>query len=179
MHLPFAANVLVTVAPLLRERTNCTAHIKDFRVNLLEDDADIDVPGILEVFSSDRVLAERVARTTVLNADIRDVFVEGGVSPPPPDRVDVIPNGAYLDRFGAISETDLERVRSAYGVNDQPFLLFVGTVMPRKGVTELVRALRSVAEDGTVPTPRTVLVGEKTLDSEYTQRVEQLIVDRN
>jgi glycosyltransferase involved in cell wall biosynthesis len=174
VHLPFAANVLVTVAPWLRKRMVYTAHLGDLRMNLLEDDTEVDVPGVLDLFSPDLFLAKRVARTTVLNPEIREAFVEDGV---PADRVEVVPNGVDLERFGEVPETDLERVREAYGLDDRPFVLYVGTVMPRKGVTELVRALALVAEREDVPTPRAILAGEKTLDEAYTARVEELIAE--
>lgn len=174
VHLPFAANVIVTVAPWLRDRIVYTAHMGDLRMDLLEDDSAVDVPGVLRLFSPDVYLAKRVAQTTVLNHEIRDAFVRGGVSP---GRVEVVPNGVDLDRFGEVTEADLTRVREAYGLGDRPFVLYVGTVMPRKGVTELVRALGSVAEREDVPTPRAILAGENTLDEEYTARVEELIAE--
>jgi glycosyltransferase involved in cell wall biosynthesis len=174
VHLPFAANVMVTVAPWLRDRMVYTAHMGDLRMDLLEDDSGVDVPGVLELFSPDVYLAERVAQTTVLNPEIRDAFVEGGV---PPGRVEVVPNGVDLERFGEVPEADAARVREAYGLDDRPFVLYVGTVMPRKGVTELVRALGSVAEREDVPTPRAILAGENTLDEGYTARVEELIAE--
>ncbi|MEF8843702.1 MAG: glycosyltransferase family 4 protein [Haloarculaceae archaeon] len=174
VHLPFAANVLITVAPWLRKRMVYTAHLGDLRMNLLEDDTEVDVPGILELFSPDLYLAKRVAGTTVLNPEIREAFVEDGV---PADRVEVVPNGVDLERFGEVPEADRERVREAYGLDDRPLVLYVGTVMPRKGVTELVRALALVAEREDVPTPRAILAGEKTLDEAYTARVEELIAE--
>jgi glycosyltransferase involved in cell wall biosynthesis len=143
-------------------------------MDLLEDDSAVDVPGVLRLFSPDVYLAKRVAQTTVLNHEIHDAFVRGGVSP---GRVEVVPNGVDLDRFGEVTEADLTRVREAYGLGDRPFVLYVGTVMPRKGVTELVRALGSVAEREDVPTPRAILAGENTLDEEYTARVEELIAE--
>ena len=174
VHLPFAANVMVTVAPWLRDRMVYTAHMGDLRMDLLDDDSAVDVPGVLELFSPDVYLAERVAQTTVLNTEIRDAFVEGGV---PPGRVEVVPNGVDLERFGEVPEADVVRVREAYGLGDRPFVLYVGTVMPRKGVIELVRALGSVAEREDVPTPRAILAGENTLDEGYTARVEELIAE--
>jgi len=174
-HLPFAANVLITVAPWLRDRMVYTAHLGDLRMDLLEDDSAVDAPGILDLFSPDVFLAKRVARTTVLNPEIREAFVRGGV---PAERVEVVPNGVDLERFGVVPETDLERVREAYRIDDdRPFLLFVGTIMPRKGVTELVQALGSVAKREDVPTPRVILAGENSLDEEYTARVEELIAE--
>jgi len=43
----------------------------------------------------------------------------------------------------------LERVREKYGISGNcPLVLFVGTLMPRKGVTELVEALGRLVDEG-------------------------------
>ncbi|WP_434522793.1 glycosyltransferase family 4 protein [Halorubrum sp. AS12] len=77
VHLPFAANVIATVAPQLRDRMVYTAHLGELRLDLLEDsqgdssdESGLDVPAVLSAFSPDVYLAKRVAATTVLNPGI-------------------------------------------------------------------------------------------------------------
>lgn len=175
VHLPFAAAVLATTAPWLRRRMVYTAHLGDLRLNLLDTDAesDVNVPGILNVFSPDVYLARRVAHTTVLNHDIRDAFVDSGV-----DRatVSVVPNGVDTARFASPEPTAVEGARSQYSESERPLVLFLGTVMPRKGVVELVRAFETVATSCD-PAPQLVIAGNDELDTEYVSRVESFIAE--
>jgi glycosyltransferase involved in cell wall biosynthesis len=153
-----------------------TAHLGELRLDLLEggqegDGDGPDVPPFLSVFSPDVFLADRVAQTTVLNPDIESAFINRGISS---SSVEVIPNGVDIDRFGTVDPTILKRVCETYGLGEKPVLLFVGTLMPRKGVTELIRALdRIVNERG--HDVDIVLAGEADLDVSYTQRVESLM----
>lgn len=176
VHLPFAANVLLTVAPWLRRRTVYTAHLGELRLNALQDDGDatadeVDVPGVVERFSPDVFLAKRAAATTVLNESIRDAFVDRGVSSP---RLDVVPNGVDVERFGDVDGERVRAVAERHDLDGVRTVLFVGTVVPRKGVTDLVEAMADVVEtvDGDV---RLVIAGEEELDEEYTARVRSLI----
>lgn len=176
VHLPFAANVLATVAPRLRERMVYTAHLGELRLNLLEGGQDgggsnPDTPSFLSVFSPDIYLSRRAARTTVLNPDIESVFVDRGVSE---SAVRVIPNGVDIERFGNVENAKLDRIREQYGFGNVPSLLFVGTLIPRKGVTELVQALDRIVNHHNRKV-HVVLAGEADLDDSYVQRVETLI----
>jgi glycosyltransferase involved in cell wall biosynthesis len=59
-----------------------------------------------------------------------------------PDRIRVVPWGVeYVD----VRERDLARVRSAYAL-PSTFVLFVGTIEPRKNLARLVTAMRSIPE---------------------------------
>lgn len=173
VHLPFAASVLVTVAPWLRDRMVYTAHLGELRMNLLDTDteSDVDVPGVLELFSPDVFLAKRVAHTTVLNPGIQAAFVEGGVAA---KSVSVVPNGVDVEHFSNPDTQAVREVRERYTPSNRPLVLFVGTVMPRKGVLELVKAFAEVV-DRCDSHPRLVIAGDDELDSGYVNRVETLI----
>ncbi|WP_336000334.1 glycosyltransferase family 4 protein [Halorientalis halophila] len=199
VHLPFAASVLATVAPWLRDRLVYTAHLGELRLDALTDDqqgaaaADggtvevgedaasgddetggLDAPDVLSLASPDTFLANRVAHTTVLNPDVADVFADRGV---PRDRLTVVPNGVDVDRFGDVPAERQREVRRAYDLDDSPVVLFVGTVMPRKGVDDLVRATeRLVAEHG-YEDLQVVVAGEDDLDGEYTAEVRELAAE--
>ncbi|RXK46920.1 glycosyltransferase family 4 protein [Halorientalis pallida] len=188
VHLPFAANVLVTVAPSLREKTVYTAHLGELRMNALADDqqgqaapaADggevegedggLGAPAVLDFVSPDTYLANRVAHTTVLNPDIADVFADRGVSR---DRLSVVPNGVDVERFGDVDDARTRAIRDSYGIGDGPTLLFVGTVMPRKGVDDLIRAASQLIEAG-YDDLRVIVAGEDDLDGEYTTDIREL-----
>jgi len=203
-HLPFAAAVLAAVRPGLRSRTVYTAHLGELRLDALTDAqkgdrTTVDAPGILSVASPDIYLANRAARTTVLNESVRQAFVARGV---PRDRLTVLPNGVDVDRFGGADETDAAAVREAYDLRDLPTLLFVGTLLPRKGVTDLVEAgarleTRRVAHsgaasgddgdadaDGDAPANATgdppwqlVVAGETDVDPDYSRQVRRRVAE--
>jgi len=191
VHLPFAASVMLTLSPKLRDRTVYTAHLGELRLNALTDDqrgaadggaadggaadgGDLATPAVLSVASPDIYLADRAAHTTVLNGSIADGFAERGVDR---DTLSVLPNGVDVERFTNVSRERIERVRESYDLGDGPTLLFVGTVMPRKGVVDLVRAARRVA--GTVGVAGgtdgfdLVVAGEDELDGAYTSEVRE------
>lgn len=179
VHLPFAASVLATVAPWLRDRMVYTAHLGELRLDALEDGEDDDspdeegglaVPEIVKRLSPDVYLANRAVETTVLNPEIRGVFEARGVSE---SDLTVVPNGVDLNRFGDPDPAVIEEVEAKYGLADHPTLLFVGTVMPRKGVVDLIRAVEQVTESG--HDCRLVVAGKNDLDPEYTDRVRSLI----
>ena len=180
VHLPFTANVLVTVAPRLRERLVYTAHMGELRLDALTDDPSersiaengrIDTPQVLQLFSPDIYLARRSASTTVMNPTICESFVEKGA---PSDRIQFVPNGVDIDRFDP-DDREIEAVTSRYKLGDQPVVLFLGTIMPRKGVTELMRAAGTVVSERGVNDVEFVLAGNPDLDQDYTDEVRSTI----
>ena len=202
VHLPFAAGVLLTIAPWLRGSTVYTAHLGELRLDALTEDQQgsestgdaagatdgLDTPAVLTAASPDIYLAGRVAHTTVLNANIADAFADRGVDH---DSLSVLPNGVNVNRFTNVPERERERVRESYDLGDGPTLLFVGTVMPRKGVTDLVRAVGRLADGETDglregdATPAEadggatwdafdlVVAGEDDLDGDYVEKVRE------
>jgi len=177
VHLPFAANVLLTLAPWLRSKTVYTAHLGEVRLDALAEDQQgdesggLEAPDLLAYVSPDVYLARRAAHTTVLNEDVRTVFAGRGV---PEKRLTVIPNGVDLERFSDVDEDRVSEVETTYGLSEGPAVLFVGTIMPRKGVDDLVRAIAEVVEEG-YDDVRVVLAGEDDLDGEYVAEVESLV----
>jgi len=61
----------------------------------------------------------------------------------PSSRVHVVPNGTDPKRFRPQDGTPL---RERLGLSDQPLLLTVGRLVPRKGIDTVLRALPSIAE---------------------------------
>jgi len=158
VHLPFAANVLVTVAPWLRDRMVYTAHLG-------ETESRVEEPTV----SPDVYLAKRTARTIALNPKIRRAFADRGVSR---DRLAVVPNGVDVSRFTDIDAEAVASVREAYDITGDPVVLFVGTLTPRKGVTELVEAAaRVLSRHGG---PELLLVGRTDLEPQYVSDVGDL-----
>lgn len=158
VHLPFAANILATAAPGLRNRLVYTAHLG-------ETEKRVRNPR----FSPDVYLANRTARTVVLNPTMKQAFVDRGV---PSETLAVIPNGVDPTQFDGVSAEDRARVSTEYGVpSDAVLVLYVGTVTPRKGVRDLVRAV-SMMDNATA---HVAIVGRTDLDEEYVSDVERTI----
>lgn len=185
VHLPFAANVLLSVAPSLRDRTVYTAHLGETRLDALSEDQSGDdaegsgigglgPPAVLQLVSPDVFLARRVAHTVVLNDDIREVFASKGVAH---DALSVIPNGVDVRRFADPDLAELDEIRRACGFDDGPVVLFVGTVMPRKGVDDLVRAAAELVGERGHTDVQFVVAGEDDLDGEYVERLEAMIAE--
>lgn len=174
VYLPFAANVLVTLSRRLRRRSVYTAQLGELRLNSLttaDEEADLDSPAFLNYFSPDIYLARRAACTTVLNPTVEQIFAENGV---PTDRLVHVPNGVDVEKFETISEADCQRVRTNYGLGDRPVVFFAGTIMPRKGVAELVEAATEVVAAGHEDV-EFVVAGETDLDEAYMNRVQTII----
>jgi glycosyltransferase involved in cell wall biosynthesis len=66
-------------------------------------------------------------------------------TPIPRDRMRVVPNGVVV---GAVTPEDIARARARIGVVERPYVLWVGTVQPRKNVRVLVEAFRGVVASG-------------------------------
>jgi glycosyltransferase involved in cell wall biosynthesis len=74
----------------------------------------------------------------------------------PPERVVVIPEAA-APIFRPASSTEQERVRRRYHL-DGPFILYVGTLEPRKNLVRLIRGWDRLRRAGAIP-HRLVIVG--------------------
>jgi len=85
---------------------------------------------------ADRIIA--VSQFT--KQDIMDVFNI------PDSRIEVICHGAYPENY-VFSEEARVKLRSALGIKSQPMILFVGRLVPRKGVDILLRALPQVLRE--------------------------------
>lgn len=162
VHLPFAATVMTTVAPRLRDRLVYTAHIG-------ETEKRIVTPRV----SPDAYLAKRAARTVVLNPRTKAAFERRGVSS---RRLAVVPNGVDVGRFDGTEHTLCDRVRAAYELGRGPVVLFVGTITPRKGILELMAAAARVVETGH-DRVQFVLVGKDDIEPAYTERVNRTVAD--
>jgi glycosyltransferase involved in cell wall biosynthesis len=97
----------------------------------------------------------------------------------PPAKIAVVYPGLD-DKLAPVTDTALiEGVRSRYGLNG-PYLLYVGTLQPRKNLVRLVRAYSRLAsllagQDDPQPAPRLVLAGKRGwLHDEITRQVGAL-----
>jgi glycosyltransferase involved in cell wall biosynthesis len=72
------------------------------------------------------------------------------------DRLRVVPNG--VDHIQATAD-EINAARARHGLGHDPYLLWVGTVEPRKNVATLLRAFAQLVESGDAAGHRLVLAG--------------------
>lgn len=98
----------------------------------------------------------------------------------PESRITVIHHGVD-ERFRPASSDEIGRIHRSLGIDD-PFILFVGTIQPRKNIVRLIRAFEVIARER--PDIRLVLAGKmgwKTAEIEqplresiYAERIQAL-----
>lgn len=77
----------------------------------------------------------------------------------PPDRVAVVPGGVE-PRFAQVTDASLlRRAREHLGVGDDPFILAVGLIEPRKNLNRLMDAFAELKRSGFIPQHKLVLAG--------------------
>lgn len=161
VHLPFAANVVATLSRSLASRMVYTAHIGETKKRISHSS-----------FSPDVYLANRAAKTIALNPEARQAFADRGVDN---DRLEVVPNGVNHRRFDGTSPGLIAEVREDYGISSDLVVLFVGTITPRKGVTDLVKAAAAVPNEDV----QFVLVGETGFEPDYAEEVREIISEES
>ncbi len=98
------------------------------------------------VARADRVLADSEATRA-------DLIAHLGA---PPDKVEVL-YGGVAPRFRSEPEPgEKERLQARYGIGDQPYVLSVGTLQPRKNYVRLIRAFNQLANQ---PTNQLLIAG--------------------
>jgi glycosyltransferase involved in cell wall biosynthesis len=99
-----------------------------------------------------RFLDCTVVSSGVMRDNLREIGVRG--------RIEVIPNGTDMERFRPVSRDEKLRVRRDLGLDgEEPVVLFVGSISPRKGVDVLLEAWVRVSRS--MPEARLVLVGPR------------------
>jgi glycosyltransferase involved in cell wall biosynthesis len=159
VHFPFASSILVSLNKELREKMVYTAHVGEEgkRFGL-----DPSAPLVLKLFSPDLYLMKRVRKSVVLNEPLKEKLVKKGV---PEEKLEVIPNGVNAEDFN-VSEEEVERVRRKYGL-EGVVVMFAGTITPRKGVLELMKAAEFLNRRDVL----FLVVGNLNLDKEYAWKV--------
>ena len=87
--------------------------------------------------------AKRARRVIAVSEFSADEFAAH--TPIPREQIRVVPNGVHLIPATA---DEIASVTRTIGVGDRPYVLWVGTVQPRKNVGMLVEAFRGAVADG-------------------------------
>ncbi|MBV9324215.1 MAG: glycosyltransferase family 4 protein [Chloroflexi bacterium] len=142
--------------PLRRARGILTVH--DLAFLMRPDCADSRLRAYLE-----EVVPRSVRRADFIIADSEntrnDLVVLLGVRP---SSVAVVPGGVE-ERFTRVTDEDqLQNARRKLGVGDEPFILAIGVIEPRKNLNRLMDAFAMLKERGNVPSNlKLVLAGGK------------------
>jgi glycogen synthase len=85
-------------------------------------------------------------------------------------KVRIVPNGVDPEKFKPVAETDREGGRRRFGLGSEPCVLFVGSLIPRKGLPFLVEAAEKIVKEysGT----KFVIVGEGPLKNRLLSNLE-------
>jgi glycogen synthase len=85
-------------------------------------------------------------------------------------KVRIVPNGVDPEEFKPVAETDREGGRRRFGLGSEPCVLFVGSLIPRKGLPFLVEAAEKIVKEysGT----KFVIVGEGPLKNRLLSNLE-------
>ena len=91
------------------------------------------------------------------------------------EKIRVVPNGVDLDRFKPAPSG--EELKRQIGVDDRQCILFVGRLIPRKGLSYLIEAAQRIVKER-VDTAF-VIVGDGPLRKQLTVNIERLGLSKN
>jgi len=108
-----------------------------------------DLPFLVRTYlqRTHRGAAKRAARVATVSANSKNDIVKlYGVLP---DKVDIIYSG-ISSHFSPLSEEEQNEVRKKY-THNEPFFIFVGTVLPRKNLLNLLKAFDIFKKENLLP----------------------------
>jgi glycosyltransferase involved in cell wall biosynthesis len=108
-----------------------------------------------------RLAAKRASGLVVPSAATRDEL--GRLVGAAPERVTVAPHGVDRATFHPPSDADVAELRRDLNLGDRPFVAFLGTVEPRKNVSNLIRGWVTAAAGRAEP-PALVIAGGRGWD---------------
>jgi len=85
-------------------------------------------------------------------------------------KVRIVPNGVDPEEFKPVAETDREGGRRRFGLGSEPCVLFVGSLIPRKGLPFLIEAAKKIVKEHSET--KFVIVGEGPLKSQLLSYLE-------
>jgi glycosyltransferase involved in cell wall biosynthesis len=114
-----------------------------------------------------------VDRFLAVSTGVRKVLLDGGVRG---NRIDVVPDGIDLAKFGAIG--DVRAVEEEFGLTDDAAVIGnVAALAPHKSQEDFVRAARIIKEE--IPRARFFIVGEGELRTALESLVQRLGLERD
>jgi glycogen(starch) synthase len=90
-------------------------------------------------------------------------------------KVRIVPNGVDVAKFRP--STDKEEIRKQFGLGDEPCVLFVGSLIPRKGLHYLVEVAKKIVNEHSETT--FLIVGEGPLKNQLVNSLETANISKN
>ena len=94
-----------------------------------------------------------------------------------PARIRIVPNGVDPERFKPAADADCTRLKERLGVGDRQMVLFVGRLIPRKGLPYLIEAAKTIVKERSETL--FVIAGDGPLKSKLAAEVKQANLARN
>ncbi|HMA37742.1 MAG TPA: glycosyltransferase family 4 protein [Chloroflexia bacterium] len=151
-HLP---PVVETVHCTVREELKALAAAQGRPLNSSETLTRALAPVIRQ---RERALLQRAGQIIAVSAGLRRELIEQYAYPAA--GIAVIPNGIHYQHFAQVGPAERAAARAALGIGaEERVILYLGRLMERKRVIDLVAALPQVLQQ--VPTARLVIVGKQ------------------
>jgi glycosyltransferase involved in cell wall biosynthesis len=84
-------------------------------------------------------------------------------------KIRIVPNGVNIEKFKPTDDSAV--VRKQFGLGDEPTVLFVGSLIPRKGLPFLVEAVKKIVKE--YKTAKFLIVGEGPLKNQIVDSIEK------
>ena len=159
-HLPFSSNLLVRMSKNIRKRAIYTAHVgqENLRFSL-----GTKISVFFKVLNPDLMLIKKIRKTVLLNEALRAKLMSKGLSQ---ELFTVIPNGIERPAVPEALRMSREGLSLEYHIRSK-VVLFSGTVIPRKGVDILLKAIALLKQrDYTA-----VIIGRLDADPDYVEHL--------
>ncbi len=102
---------------------------------------------------------------TISNYSLEKIQKHYGIDP---GKVRIVPNGVDTEKFKP--NEDLQAVRKQFGLGNEPTVLFVGSLIQRKGLPFLVEAAKKIVKEQ--PDTKFLIVGEGPIKKQLTVSIE-------
>jgi len=109
---------------------------------------------------------------TISNYSLEKIKEHYGLDP---SKVRIVPNGVDSEKFKP--QADLAAARLKFGLGDEPCVLFVGSLIPRKGLPFLVKAAEKVIKDH--KETKFLIAGEGPLKGQLQNAVDSARLSNN
>ena len=90
-------------------------------------------------------------------------------------KVRIVPNGVDIEKFQPLA--DRETAKRKFGLTDEPCVLFVGSLIPRKGLPFLVKAAKQIVKEKT--NIKFLIVGEGPLRNQLNNSLKKANLSGN
>ena len=177
VHLPFTANIFVTLDKKIGNKMVYTAHIGEEKKRFKLDSN--ETHSILRFFSPDIYLMKRVKKTVVLNEQLKNKLIRLGKIEQ--KKITVIGNGVDTKELAPTKVSDelKGKAKEKYKIfENRTVIFFSGIINRRKGVEYLVKAADILINKLSYKELMFILSGDPKIDEVFTKNIISFIKRR-